>query len=277
MMDKVWLIFPFLVLAWFTWFSWRYAWWRPSISMDHPRILMYHMVTHPVPGARFNGMRVSPSMFESQVKWLKDNGWHFFTVTELVEQWDQLPPKSVAITFDDGYADNALHALPILQKYGAKGTVYLVVDRHSTEWSTHKKKKHNSGELKREPKLSDAQVLELIDSGCVELASHTMTHPNFGALEDDAKTKELLQSKNMLEARFGVEIKTFAYPFGILKKTDPGLVKDAGYIGAVTTEAGVTLRDSMDPYLLKRIKVSGKEGLLAFKTRIRTGMRGANK
>ena len=238
---------------------------------------MYHMVSEPVPGARFNGMRVSPSLFNAQIKWLKENGWKFYTVAELIEQWEQLPPKSVAITFDDGFADNAVQALPILDQYDAKATVYLVVDRHSTEWSTNKKKKHNSGELKREPKLSDAQVLELLDSGRIELASHTMTHPNFGELDDEAKMKELVQSKNMLEARFGVEIKTFAYPFGILKSQDPELVKEAGYIGAVTTNAGMTTKNSMNPYLLKRIKISGKEGMLAFKTRIRTGRRGANK
>ncbi|MBT5927249.1 MAG: polysaccharide deacetylase family protein [Verrucomicrobia bacterium] len=276
-MDKLWFILPLLIFGWLAWFSWRYAWWRPSVDLNHPRILMYHMVCDHIPNAQFNGMRVPPAQFESQIKWLKDNGWSFYTVAELLEQRDQLPPKSVSITFDDGYADNAVQALPILKKYGGKGTVFLVVDRHQAEWSTHKKKKHNSGELKTEPKLTDVQVMELLDSGCFELASHTMTHPNFAALDEDAKFKELAQSKNMLEARFGVEIKTFAYPFGILKDSDPDLVRKAGYVGAVTTCAGISPKETLDPYMLKRIKISGKENLLAFKTRIRTGRRGANK
>lgn len=238
---------------------------------------MYHMIRDAIPGARFNGMRVSPALFDEQVGYLKKQGWHFYTVSELIEQWDTLPPKSVAITFDDGYADNAEQALPVLQKHGAKGTVYLVVDRHQTDWSLNKKKNHDSGELKQEPKLRDSQVMNLIESGVVEIASHSMTHPNFANISTEAKRKELTQSKNMLEARFGVDINTFAYPFGILKEEDPNLVQEAGYQGAVTTISGIDRRDQTNPFLLKRLKISGKEGMLAFKLRLRTGMRGANK
>ena len=276
-MDNLPLLAGMLALSGFVWFSWRYAWWRPSVDEIHPRILMYHMIRDAVPGARFNGMRVSPALFDKQVAYLKENGWHFYTVSELIEQWDMLPPKSVAITFDDGYADNVEQALPILKKHGAKGTVYLVVDRHQTEWSVNKKKKHDSGELKREPKLKDSQVMELIESGVIEIASHTMTHPNFADISTETKRKELTQSKNMLEARFGIEIKTFAYPFGILKEEDPDLIQEAGYMGAVTTVSGIDQRQPFNPFLLKRLKISGKEGMLAFKLRLRTGMRGANK
>lgn len=119
--------------------------------------------------------------------------------------------------------------------------------------------------------------MELIDSGVVEIGSHTMTHPNFAKIDTESKKKELAQSKNMLEARFGVDIKTFAYPFGILKDEDPDLVKEAGYLGAVTTVSGIDHREHYHPFLLKRLKISGKEGMLAFKLRMRTGMRGANK
>jgi len=276
-MDNILLTVGILALMGFGWFSWRYAWWRSLIDERHPRVLMYHMIRDAIPGARFNGMRVSSSLFDQQIRYLKENDWHFYTVSELIEQWNELPPKSVAITFDDGYADNAEQALPILQKHGAKGTVYLVVDRHQTDWSVNKKKKHDSGELKKEPKLKDAQVMELIDSGLVEIGSHTMTHPNFAQIDTESKKKELAQSKNMLEARFGVDIKTFAYPFGILKDEDPDLVKDAGYLGAVTTVSGIDHREHYNPFLLKRLKISGKEGMLAFKLRMRTGMRGVNK
>ncbi|MBT3595351.1 MAG: polysaccharide deacetylase family protein [Verrucomicrobia bacterium] len=276
-MDNLPLMLGVIALIWAGWFSWRYAWWRLTIDYSYPRILMYHMVREPVPGARFNGMRVAPALFEAQVVWLKENGWQFFTVAELIENKDQLPRKSVAITFDDGFADNAHNALSVLKANDAKGTVYLVVDRHQNEWSTQKNEKHNSGELKREPKLSDKQVSEMIDSGCIEIGSHTMTHPNFGKLTTAEKREELKKSKKMLETRFEIPVKTFAYPFGILQEEDPRLVKESGYSGAVTTESGAfdPIKDNF--YLMKRIKVSGKEGMLAFKTRIRTGWRGANK
>ena len=66
--------------------------------------------------------------------------------------------------------------------YGAKATLYLVVDRHDRDWSTYKKAHHSGGELMREPKLSDAEVREMIASGVFELGSHTLTHANLVAM-----------------------------------------------------------------------------------------------
>jgi peptidoglycan/xylan/chitin deacetylase (PgdA/CDA1 family) len=276
-MNTLWAISGLAALTWLIWFSWRYAWWRPAIDQRHPRILMYHMICDPIKRAGFNGMRVSPHLFEQQVRWLKENGWRFFTLTTLLEQGSRIPEKSVAITFDDGFADNCTTALPILKKYDACATLFLVVNRHHQEWSMHKKRHHDSGELMREPKLSDSQVMELIESGCVEIGSHTMTHPNFGLMDTEAKKMEMLQSKELLESKFGINIKAFAYPFGILQPEDPGLARGVGYLGAVTTEPGISDWDRLDPFLLQRIKISGKEGMLAFRMRLRTGWRGANK
>ena len=112
-------------------------------------------------------------MFERQIAWLARNGWEFVTLSTLTRGFRG--GKQVAITFDDGYEDNALSALPVLQKYGAKATLYLVVDRHNNDWSKEKAH-HNTGELAAEPKLSDTQVRQLIDSGVFELGGHTLTH-----------------------------------------------------------------------------------------------------
>ncbi len=266
-----------LVLA-ALWFSNRYAWWRRPVDWRHPRVLMYHMVSPHRKGAKFNGLRVRPERFEAQLAHMKQDGWHFFTLSELWDDWDTLPPRSVAITFDDGYADNLHNALPLLEKYDARATIYLVVDRHDRDWSTAKKAHHDSGELAREPKLSDDEIRHLIASGRIEIASHTLTHINMRTSPADDKRRELIASRARLEADFAVPVRSFAYPFGIFGDADVALARECGYETAVTTIDGIDPRaPKPDPLRLKRIKVSGKDNRLAFVLRLRGGKRGWRK
>ena len=256
------------------WFSLRYAWWRPAVDSGSPRILMYHMVSEPRPGLRFNGLRVSPHMFERQLRWFKRHGWQSFTVSELFAAGDRLPGKAFAITFDDGYADNLLQALPLLKKYAARATLYLVVDRFDRDWSVARKAHHDDGELAKEAKLSDEQVVVLLESGCIELGSHSMTHANFLTLSADEVLYELQASKHSLEKRFNVAVRSFAFPFGLYTAEQVALVEQAGYQSAVTTEEGIeSLRDA-NRLELKRVKISGKDNWLAFLVRMRSGRRG---
>ena len=260
------------------WFSNRYAWWRRPVDFQHPRVLMYHMVSAHRPGARFNGLRVQPESFEAQIAWLSRNGWQFFTVSELWAQWDTLPDRSVAITFDDGYADNLHNALPLLEKYDAKATIYMVVDRHDRDWSTAKKAHHNTGELAREPKLNDDELQRLVASGRIEIGSHTLTHINLRTTPAADKRIELAESRRLLQAQTGQPVTSFAYPFGIYDEEDVALAREAGHVTAVTTVDGIDARAPRpDPLQLKRIKVSGKDNMLAFAMRMRGGKRGWRK
>ncbi len=269
-MNPGWWLLPALLGAGF---SWRHAWWRPAVDRRLPRILMYHMIADPVPGARFNGLRVAPAMFERQLRWLRDNGWRSYTVSELVDA-PALPEKAFAITFDDGYADNAEVALPLLQRYRCKATLYLVVDRHDRDWSRARKAHHDDGELRGVAKLSDTQVETMLASGCIELGAHTLTHPNFLDLDDAALERELVEGKRRLERRFGVRVRSFAYPFGLYRPEQVARVRAAGYDSAVTVREGIDDPTRGDPLQLARVKVSGRDGMLAFRLRMRTGRRG---
>jgi len=258
------------------WLSYRYAWWKPAVSYRHPRILMYHMIKTHTQG-KFKGLRVSPEAFEKQIRYLSAGGWHFVTMSELVAHYNDLPEKTVAVTFDDGYEDNYTHALPILKKYGAKATLYVVVDRHDREWSSRRKAKNDSGELMREPKLSNEQIKEMIRSGVFEIGSHTLTHPNLPTLSKDEKYKEIVHSKAAIEEAFGITCNAFCYPFGLYDDEDVALVRQAGYTSATTTQAGIEDMTKADMYRLKRITVSGKDNFLAFVLKLRTGKRGVRK
>ena len=262
-----------LALVLLVMFSKRYAWWRSAAGMEYPRILMYHMVSEHRPGAKFNKLRVPPDAFDWQIRWLKENGWYFALMSELAVP-EKLPSKTVFLTFDDGYADNYHFAHPVLQKYGARATLYLVVDRFDRDWSTAKKAHHNTGELMREPKLTDHQVSTMLASGCWELGGHTLTHANLARLDEAQKLAEIRGCREQLESRFGVSVPSFAYPFGIYDKTDVALAEKAGFTSAVTTEEGIDTDLQARCFELSRVKISGKDSRLAFRLRIRTVRRG---
>lgn len=255
--------------------SQRYAWWRGAVADRYPRILMYHMVSPHRPKAKFNKLRVTPANFAAQIDWMVQQGYQFFTMSDLVRRWQagNLPPKSMAITFDDGYQDNLTNALPVLQRYRIPATIYVVVERHDNDWSTHKKAHHNSGELKQEPKLSDTELQSLVASGLIEIGGHTMTHANLNAIDDTTRHWEMAESRHRLQQQTGQPINSFAYPFGIYSDNDVIMATQLGYQHAVTTVEGIDT-EQPDFMQLKRIKISGKDNLFAVKLRLKTGKRG---
>jgi peptidoglycan/xylan/chitin deacetylase (PgdA/CDA1 family) len=253
-----------------TWLSLRYRWWRPALDPGIPRILMYHMVREHIPGARFNNLRVRPADFERQVRWLRDRGFRFLFLSELLDG-RELPPRVAVLTFDDGYEDNYTQALPVLCKYGARATLFLVQERFDNDWSVKKKSHHQGGELALEPKLSDQQVREMLASGCFEIGGHSLTHADFSKLTREEKVHELEESRRLLTANFAVPVDTYAYTFGIYNAEDRELVETLGYRGAVTTTEGISADIDGERYELKRVKVAGRKNFLHFRLSLRLG------
>jgi peptidoglycan/xylan/chitin deacetylase (PgdA/CDA1 family) len=251
-------------------FSLKYVWWYPRADLKKTRIMMYHMISKQLPKTKKSGLRVSPEMFERHLKYFSDNNWSFIKMSELLEHDAQ--EKVVAITFDDGYEDNYSEAFPLLKKYNACATLYLVIDRHQNDWSAKKNPKHNKSDLAKKSKLSDGQVEEMVASGIFELGGHTYSHPFLPNLSVEDKEHEMISSKSFLETKFNTNISSFAYPFDIYSSADVDIIKASNFISAVTTNEGVASSDSI--YELKRIKASGKDNFLTFKLRVLKGFRG---
>lgn len=94
-------------------------------------VLMYHYVSR-FPGA----IAVSPEHFEDQCRGMAEHGWRGIGLDEaegFLLKGAPLPPRSLLITFDDGYLDNYVYAWPILRKYGHKGVVFAVTERMEAE------------------------------------------------------------------------------------------------------------------------------------------------
>jgi peptidoglycan/xylan/chitin deacetylase (PgdA/CDA1 family) len=82
-------------------------------------ILLYHRVTSLARDPQ--KLAVSPERFRAHLRHLKAR----HPLMRLEERWERLAAPSVAVTFDDGYADNVLEALPILEEVGVPATFFV--------------------------------------------------------------------------------------------------------------------------------------------------------
>lgn len=261
----------FLAIVCFVIFSLRFPWWRKSISDTYTRVLMYHMVREHLPKneSKFNRLRVTPKNFEKQILWLAKNGYKSYFLSELNSQ--NLPPKSVVITFDDGYRDNLTNALPVLQKYGFKANIFIVVNRFDKNWASDKDLKISSDELNAEEMLSHEEVKTLLDSGLIEIGSHTLNHANLPSLSESEKEREITLSKGQIEQIYGIKCDTFAYPFGFYDEKSVEIAKNS-YKFSVTTKNDVLKKEYANSQI-PRLMVSGKMGLLGFILLMKKGRR----
>lgn len=261
-----------LLILVFIFFSLRFSWWRKNISYSYPRVLMYHMISEHLPKnqSKFNRLRVKPNEFEKQLIWLKEKGFKSFTLSELVKL-ENIPEKSIVLTFDDGYEDNFANAFPLLKKYNFKATIYIVLNRFENNWAMDKDLNQASGELNSEKMLSNEQIKEMLDSGLIEIGSHTLDHVNLPKLTKEEKEEQVIKSKKQIEDIFNIRCESFAYPFGFYDKDSVKIVNEANYTNATTTVNGVFDKDKYSNFEIPRIMISGRQGLFAFILKMKKG------
>jgi peptidoglycan/xylan/chitin deacetylase (PgdA/CDA1 family) len=228
--------------------SWAFAAARESapertVSTPVP-ILMYHVIGDPPAGAPYPDLYVGRSDFEGQLRWLSRHGYQAVTQRDVWNHWHRgraLPAKPIVISFDDGYRGVAEVALPSMQARTWPGVLNLTVKN-----------------LQVPGGLSQWRVRRLLAAGW-ELASHSLTHPDLTGLEDDDLAREVRRSRAVLRARFGVPVDFFCYPAGRYDARVIRAAREAGYLGATTTVEGLARPD--EPYALRRVRVSGSDGV----------------
>ena len=238
------IITVLLALFLLLWVLGNYNIWRPVVPSDRPRILMYHSI-----GSDVSDLSVSVSRFEQQLTWLKEKGYRFVTVSELLET--DVDGKVVALTFDDGFEDNYTNMFPVLQRHNAKASIYIAPDITGIN------------------KLTGEQINIMQASGLCEFGAHTMNHVNLSHLDDQQAIYEIEQSKQIVESLTQARCRSFAYPFERYTSRTVALVKDAGFDSAVTVKKGI--EHISDPLQIKRISILGKTNIVQFYVAITRG------
>ncbi len=224
-------------------------------------ILMYHEVKPNKSGKD----AIQPWELENDLKWLEQNGYTTVTMADLfayVDDGTPLPKKPVVLSFDDGYYNNYVYALPLLRQYGAK-IVLSVLGKNTDDFSEYPSENIDYAHMTWE------QLAELRDSGLVEIQNHTYdlhahTKQRIGctqsAGESDAAyetllTDDLLQLQAEMEDHLGITPDAFAYPYGKYSDTTDSILRKLGFRATLTCDYGVNLltRDPDCLYRLKRV------------------------
>jgi peptidoglycan/xylan/chitin deacetylase (PgdA/CDA1 family) len=180
-------------------------------------ILVYHHVSQSVsegsPGLR--RLTVTAEVFDQQMQYLQDNGYHVITFSALsdyFEQGQELPTLPVIISFDDGWETQFEYALPSLEKYHYPATFFVVTDY-----------------IGRPGFISWSQLQTLLTDG-MRIGSHSRSHPRLNKIKDSAKLwDQIYNSKTILETQLEAPVEEFAYPYGSYNAKAAAAVKLAGY------------------------------------------------
>ena len=184
------------------------------------------------------------------MKWLHDNGYAALTLRQLYDglmNQNGFPPKSVVLTFDDGYDDFYSNGFPVLSQYGFSAAVFMI-----------------SGEIGQPGYLSRGEISTLSQAG-MGIECHTVTHPYLDKLSFDAQLKEMTDAEDTLYAIEGRYIDYLAYPYGHYNADTIRADRAAGIRMAFKMEGGwVKTGDS--PYELPRVYIG--DSLSAFITKV---------
>jgi peptidoglycan/xylan/chitin deacetylase (PgdA/CDA1 family) len=232
---------------------------------------MYHMISEPQTVA--DTRQACPSRrFEKHLQLLLKEGYTPVSIDRIAAYYAEkssLPNKAVLITFDDGFEDNYLNAFHILQRYNVPAIIYL-----ATEFIGQTNKWMPVPTYSQRKMLSWTQIQEMSSHG-IQFGSHTVSHPKLTELDDDCVSKELVQSKQTIEDRLGLECRHFAYPYGLLTEKTRDWVQQAGFKTACSTQSGFN-NAKCDPLILHRIDVYGNDSLWKFQQKVTFGMNNAN-
>lgn len=182
-----------------------------AFAKNEAIVLMYHRIAE-----WKNDMNTTPENFSSQMSYLKNNNFNVISSSVLVEaikNKKQLPPKSIVITFDDGWATQKT-AMKILSSYHYPATFALV-----TEYQVYRNKTY----------LQKADLDEFKGQNFTYV-NHSRTHFTKDYLGNPEK--DVLQSKADMIKLTGDFIPIYVYPYGKKSKKLVSVLQKDGYEAA---------------------------------------------
>jgi peptidoglycan/xylan/chitin deacetylase (PgdA/CDA1 family) len=242
-------------------------------------VLMYHRVADiGTVDTSVDAWNVSPCCFEKHVNWLSRNA-ECLTVGQIRARLAQPVGAKplVVVTFDDGFANFATQAMPILQRHGVPATVFLVTRFVGTDrpypfdrWAQRNWLRSDSTSW---APMTWNQAQGCAKSGLITFGSHSDTHSAPASRGEDALFQEASESRRVLRQTLGEEhASAFAYPYGSTRLGDVTAVhvkavRRAGFKLAFTSMPG-TIRDGTDLLTLPRVEAHSWDGPVVLSAKV---------
>jgi len=219
-------------------------------------VLVYHNFSK----TKSDKTAVGQDNFEAQMKYLKQNGFHVVSIDQLLDFIDykeQLPEKSIVITFDDAWRSIFDIALPILIKYNFPATFFIYTDFIGGG------------------KAMTWKQIETLSKIGFDVQCQTRTHRNLAVPKKNESFKEYFKSiemeigypKKLLKKKLNIDCKYLAYPYGETNNLVIALLKKYGYRAAFTID-----RNSnpffIDKYRIYRSVIYGSYDMDKFKNNL---------
>ncbi|MFA6075678.1 MAG: polysaccharide deacetylase family protein [Negativicutes bacterium] len=186
-------------------------------------VLCYHTVSSDFP------TEMSPEKLEQHIKLLLEHGYQFISINQY-EGWLQnlnaVPKKSVLMTFDDGFANHITNAVPLLKKYNIPAINFIAAEKMGGQYAWD-----GVPAALYEPLMNEQQIRDWLAAGYA-IGSHTLTHEHLNRMTRAEKTREIKDSKSVLEKQFNCPIDWLCYPFGDFDHECIEIAKACGYFGA---------------------------------------------
>ncbi len=205
-------------------------------------VLMYHHIQNYAGTDKIEaGLSVTPAAFASHLDWLKNNGYHTITFSDLFS--GKVVEKSVILTFDDGYADNYTEVFSMLKERDQKG-VFFIISSYA-----------GAGGY-----MNSTQLREMSDAG-MDIQSHTVSHIDMQYAKKGDMDSQLANSKASLEEITGKPVEFLCYPSGRFGDLTEREAKAAGYKAAVTTQPFAKSGNNYEIPRIRMFPTSTAQGL----------------
>lgn len=209
-------------------------------------------------------LSIEPADFERQCALLARRGGvvPLAAVADRIAAGAPLPAGASVLTFDDGFADFAEFAVPIMARHGLPATMYVVAGSITEQgvpvnWVT------GVAPEDAPALLSVAQIRELHAEGW-SFGSHSMRHADLPTLTEAECLVDLTESRELLSDLLGEAVTSCAYPFGRHAPHVRRAAEKAGYQFALALPDAA---EEAGPFAVARTGVYRGNGLLRFRVK----------